>query len=61
MILIRNIKKKNANRFIINQLAFYVVDCYDILSNLFDDIRTINHVSRELQERHKSALILLLT
>ena len=32
-------------------LTLFCVDYYDKLSNLFDDIRTINHISRELQER----------
>ena len=41
-------KKRNANQFIINQLASQVVDYYDKLSNLLDAIRALNVASREL-------------
>ena len=47
-------KKRNANQFIINQLASQVVDYYDKLSNLLDAIRSLNLTAREIQGRGRS-------
>ena len=50
MILIRNIKKKNANRFIINQLAFYVVDYTGKISNFLDDLEKLDRFAQSVED-----------
>ena len=45
------INSKNANRFIVNLLAFFCVGYYDKLSNLWDAIYVLNCIARELEGR----------
>jgi len=42
--------KKNANRFIINQLAFYVVDYTDKFSNFFEDLEKLDRFAQSVED-----------
>ena len=48
--------KKNANRFIINQLAFYVVDYTDKFSIFFEDLMKLDRFAQYIENQENGYL-----